>query len=99
MPNVTGAKLSGLPSEIRFLRFADLISAVAEELGVPFGETAFPRHLGAAPLTLPFVPAAVHRPVPREGSAVFASKRGLDAFGGPVLEPIVQLLDRRKVRA
>src|SRR5207247_10157933 len=98
MPNVASAKLSGLPPEIRLLRFADLISAVAEKLCVPFGETEFPRHIGAAPLTPPFVPTAVHRPVPREGRAIFAGERRLDALGSPVLEPVAQLLARRDVR-
>src|SRR5262249_37804695 len=92
MPHLALAKLPGLATEIRLFRLADLKGAIAQELGVPFGETEFPRHPGAAPLALALVPTAVHRPVPRERRAVFAGKRRLDAVGGPVLEPVVQLL-------
>src|SRR5439155_20892097 len=43
MPHVADAELPGFPPAIRLLRFADLKSAVSEELRAPYGKPALPR--------------------------------------------------------
>src|SRR3954465_11024073 len=88
VPKITFAKLLRFPAEIGFFRLADLIGAIANELGVPFRHAEFPGHFGAAELALAFVPAAVHGPIPGERRAVFAHKGGLHTVGRPVTEPI-----------
>src|SRR6266496_6595882 len=97
MPDLPVAELPGFPPQVRGFGFADLISAVAKELRVPFGETELPRHDGAAPFALSLIPAAIHRPVPGEGRAVFAGEQGLHALCRPVLEPVRKFLHRHEV--
>src|SRR2546425_7301564 len=96
MPAFPGAELPGFPPQVRGFGLADLKSAVAEELRVPFGETELPRHDGAAPFALPLVPAAIHRPVPGERRAVFAGEQGLHALVRPAPEPIRKFLHRHE---
>src|SRR3954467_300936 len=97
MPNCSGLKLFGLPSQVGRLRLADLKGAIAQELRVPFREAELPWHLGAAELTLAFVPSAIHGPIPGEGRAVLAHKRRLHSLRGPVFEPIRELLHGHEI--
>jgi len=98
MPEPAAAELLGLPAEVLLFWLADAVSAVAEELRAPFGDAEFPGHHRTAELAAPLVPPAIHGPVPRAGHHVLAGEQGLDAFRGPVLEPIVKLLGRGHVR-
>src|SRR6266404_4504887 len=88
VPEIACAELLRLPAQIRFFRFADLEGAVAKKLRVPFRQAKLPRHFGAAEFALALEPSAVHRPVPRERRAVFASEHGLHTRVCPVPEPV-----------
>ncbi len=48
MPAPAGAQLPGLPAQVGLLHFADLIGAVAKELGIPLGHAELPGHAGVA---------------------------------------------------
>src|SRR5438105_8884172 len=60
MPEIAGPKLSSLPAQVGFFLLADLVSAIAEELRIPFGQAKFPGHPRAAEFPLALVPSAVH---------------------------------------
>ena len=98
MPEVAFPELLRLPAQVRLFGLAGRERAVAEELRVPFGQTEFPRHRGAAELPLAVVPPAVHRPVPRERRSVLAEEQRFGPFLGPMSEPVRQLLHRREIR-
>src|SRR4051812_47113133 len=98
MPEVPSAKLFCFPTQIRLLSVADGISAITEELRVPFGETEFPGNFGAAEFPLALVPTAIHGPIPRERRAEFAEKCRLHSLSRPMPEPVGQLLNRDEVR-
>ena len=96
-PGAALAELLRLPAEIAFFAVADLIGGIAEELGVPFRDAILPRHGGVAEFAPAVVPAAIQGPVPAERRAVFDEHERFDACGRPMLEPIVQFLDRHEV--
>src|ERR1019366_10162418 len=98
MPESAGLELSRLPAQVLLFRFADLEGAVPEELRVPLRNAKLPRHGGAAEFSSPFVPAAIHRPVPGKGRAVFTGEHWFDALGRPVLEPVGEFLNRDEIR-
>src|SRR2546426_522646 len=98
MPDLPGTELSGFPPEVRRFHFTDLKGAVTEELRVPLRETKLPRNCRTTPFALPFVPAAIHRPIPGKRSAILAGEHGFNPGGCPVLEPVREFLDRREVR-
>src|ERR1017187_4061458 len=90
-------KLLRLPPQVGFLRLDDVVRAVAQELRVPLGHAEFPRRHRVPELPLALVPPAVHRPIPQERHGVLAREDRLHSDGGPVLEPLGYLLDRRPV--
>src|SRR5205814_4950992 len=94
MPDFAGAELFGFPAQVGGFGLADLVSAVAEELGVPFRHAKFPRRLRAAEVALALIPAAVHGPIPSEGGAKLAGKDVLHALGVLMLEPGGEFLRR-----
>src|SRR5206468_4114601 len=97
MPEVARLELFSLVAHFLLLALADLVGAVADELRVPLGQAKLPRHLGAAEVALPFVPTAIHRPVPRERHSVLDGEHRLDALIRPMLEPIGYFLDGREI--
>src|SRR5688572_15370871 len=76
VPEVARLELLRLETQVLLLALADLVSPVADELCIPLGEAKFPWHLGAAEVAFSLVPAAVHRPVPRERHAILDREHG-----------------------
>src|SRR5262249_654530 len=65
-PDVPGPQLLRLPPQVRLFRVTDLVRGVADELRIPLRDAELPWRLRASPVPLPFVPAAIHGPVPTE---------------------------------
>src|SRR6516164_10914424 len=98
MPEFAGLELFGLEAKVLLFLLADSEGTVAIKLRIPLGQANLPRHLGAAEGAFALVPAAVHRPVPGKRHAIFDWKERLDSLGGPVLNPIGNLLNGNKVQ-